>query len=114
MYKVIFYLGLERSADGAQLDPSVRAVGMGAVRRLLANTYGGYTIMNGAGGWTNDAGEVVEEGMVRVECYMSTERALPSRADVDRVAKELGALLHQHSVLVEWQRVDARMVEVNN
>lgn len=104
--RFICMVGIERDGAGKQLDARVRAEGMGALRRLAAERFGGYTMGTMAGGWINDAGALVEEGAVRFEIYTDKDRAYCAA-----FARDAGRLLNQAQVVFEFEPADFEFVE---
>lgn len=90
------YIGIEKDRAGHQISDQTRANALIEIRRKAAAAFGGYTLFNGAGGWINDAGVLVEEASIRLDLYSTA-----SYADVWQFAQEAGRLLDQSSILAD-------------
>lgn len=98
--KISVFFGLEKDRDNRPIDPAVRANAVTRIRRLAAEAFGGYSAFTGAGGWINEAGELVEEATLRLDIY--SEKGYP---EVHDFAQKGGALLRQASVLADFNAV---------
>jgi hypothetical protein len=94
--RVTFYIGIEKDREGRQIDAQTRANALAAIRVKAAQTFGGYSLFNGAGGWINPEGHLVEEANIRLDIYSTA-----SYAAIWGFAQESGRLLHQASILAD-------------
>lgn len=95
--RVSFYIGIEKDRNGNQIEAQARSNALTKLRHLAASTFGGYTMFHGAGGWINPAGELIEEGSIRLDTFSSA-----SYAKVWGFAQESGKLLDQATILAEF------------
>jgi hypothetical protein len=88
------FIGIEKDRYGGTIDHAARVLALDALRRKAVDVFGGYSIFHGAGGYLNNSGQLVEEGMIRMDIYT----ALPE-ARVNEFAIEVGSALNQESIL---------------
>src|SRR3970040_99909 len=91
-------VGIEKDAEGKQLDPVRRAMAMKSLRRAAAQEFGGYTLTHCEGGWVNDAGALVAEGTLRVDAYTDHGRDACAR-----FAERVRVMFGQGSVAMEFR-----------
>lgn len=95
--RAVLFVGIERDKSGGQLNAFQRARALTALRKDAAQTFGGYTLQNVEGGWTNEAGKLIEEAGVRLDIY--TDKLLPT---VHAFARRTADLFNQSSVLLDY------------
>lgn len=83
------------------------------LRKALANTFGGYTTTNGAGGWIAPDGSEVTEGVVIYDVAVPTNDLDGSSHKLARIALAAGRALGQHSVYVRYPHGVVAILEVD-
>ena len=68
------------------------------VKRLISRELGGYTIYEGAGGWRNSNGDLIQEDVWVIESYGETYQHANNIAD--RSARLIKRMTDEESVLV--------------
>jgi len=82
-----------------------------ALRSRLSKTWGGCTVLQGSGVWTDDAGKVYEEPVnVYVVAMVDAEH---NRRTLREIAAGLAASCGQHCVYVQHARGDVEFVKAN-
>lgn len=120
MTKLEFYVGAGMDRNGQDVqgiqDKTERAC------QLLAEQYGGYTMLNALGGWHDDKGRLVQEKSAVFQVFVDeSEVARQSRAICPNpsaeiyshgrvVARTLRDLFNQSSVLFSATKVDAEFI----
>ncbi|MGY6517479.1 MAG: hypothetical protein ACXIUZ_02075 [Lysobacteraceae bacterium] len=84
--------GIEQDANGRPVRDVAAKVR--EVRRLLAVTFGGYTETATAGGWVNDAGELIEESGRRWDILAE------DASQAEAVASAVASILKQACVVL--------------
>lgn len=117
--------GIDHDQDGNPLPEGVAFDFMVAARKLLAETYGGYTETSGSGGWFDPERKVlVEENVVIYEVVQTTQitQVNDNQDPFDRptkvadftaipaIVERLGRLLNQSCVLVQYLTGESRLV----
>jgi hypothetical protein len=87
MMKVVMYIPREPITPGLRLQDK------------LLSSFGGVTVVQGVGAWTNQRGEVIQEG-VNVITVFAEDRA-SNRDAIDSVATSYMREAYQESVLYE-------------
>jgi len=101
MKKITYYVGLGQDKDGADISPSEVAVGLNAIRYILADEFKGYTEVLGSGGWFNTI-KLVEEKQVSYVIYADITDDL---SRVRAVAELLKITMRQSCVLFTVEEV---------
>ena len=81
-------VGIEKDAEGKQLDPVRRAMAMKSLRRAAAQEFGGYTLTHCEGGWVNDAGLRLPEGESLHASALHLPRKKPEKDDDENNGKK--------------------------
>jgi hypothetical protein len=106
MNHATLYIGIEKDSAGKPIDPEKRAQGLAFMRLAAARRFGGYTLTNCVGGWTNPANEVIEEGAVRLDLYTDV-----SVVNIKAFARDVMRELDQVGIVLEMQVSNAEYLE---
>jgi len=96
----------KKDGSGQPLPPLVKGAGLHFLRRRAAERFGGYTLTNCAGGWINGTGELVEEGVIRLDLYTRA-----ARKQIEKYARDCMRELHQASVVLEIEYSNANILD---
>jgi len=93
-------IGVEYDRDNRRITPKHREAALDKIKDLAALHYGGYTMVQGTGGWHNDAGELVQEHVVILTIVVNRRDTESTRSDVLESAARYGQILNQDSIVV--------------
>lgn len=98
MKRIEVFIGTEKDKANAPLSADVRYYALEHGRRLLADTYGGFTELPTVGGWKGPDGRVVTEAGIKYEVWIDEPSTL--WAHTYSTAQYLRDLWHQSAVLM--------------
>lgn len=67
--RYVYIMIPSKDRSGNAIPRTVRASVIGAIERQFAKHFGGFTAINGLGGWIDDAGALMSERVTRVEAF---------------------------------------------
>lgn len=106
--QINFGFGVGRDKDGLGILPSDREVGLNFIRQRAAHLFGGYTLYETTGGWTNGAGRLVEEEG-RTLMVLTTDEQYTLDQKIDQMAEAIKFYLNQDAVAVTQTAVQWEM-----
>lgn len=100
-YRITF--GVDQDRHGSKLfdgDPTQFSLALQEVCESAAIEFGGYTMIDGRGGWFGPDGVLVEESCRTLIVCVQDDPAASLEDDVIELAHNVGRALNQHSVVV--------------
>lgn len=103
--KITFGFGVGVTKDGSPIPRYFAQCLVKEICELAANLFGGYTIYECEGGWTNPRGEVVVEPGRSIVAYCD-HRSKVTEAKVEQMVATIKELLNQEAVAVVREECD--------
>ncbi len=104
-----FIVGIGEDRDGKSIAYELPHLQREAYR-LLAETFGGYTVTFGRGGWVDSAGKLITEASMTLVVCTDQKTSIAAAT----VARALAVIFNQSSVLLAEETLDSlEFVEQN-
>jgi hypothetical protein len=97
---VTFTIGMEKDANGLNIEPAMQDWNKQCTMRYLSDLFGGVTVIESEGAWLNSKFELVTEKGITVKTAIDTRTK--SLADVMAIADSINAWHMQESIMIEF------------